>query len=67
MNDLTPEKAQMSEADAARIIEAGKKLRVEQAAASIQRVLQDNLCELLATPQITADGRIVAIVQILAR
>ena len=59
-DDMTPQQA-------AQLVEADKQRRVQAVAQAIQDVLQQHTCDLAATPQITADGRIVAIVQIVAR
>lgn len=62
MNDeeLTREQAR-------RVVESDRATRAEAAAKAIQAVLTEYECDLVAAPQITQDGRISAIVQLVAR
>ena len=48
-------------------IAAWQRARAERAAVAINAALAVEDCELVALPQLTADGRIVAVVQIRAR
>lgn len=52
---------------AAALLEADKQRRVQAAAEAIQVALREHNCDLVALPQIAADGRVVAVVQIVAR
>lgn len=47
-------------------IEADRKRRAEAAARALQAVLARYRCQLVAVPQLTTDGRIVAVSQIVA-
>lgn len=47
-------------------IEADRQQRAESAAREIQAVLACYRCQLVAVPQLTPDGRIVAVSQIVA-
>ena len=60
MSDMTP-------TEAAALVEADKQRRVKAAAEAVQAALQEHQCDLVALPQIAADGRVVAVVQIVAR
>jgi len=60
MSDMTP-------TEAAALVEADKQRRVKAAAEAVAAALQEHQCDLVALPQIAADGRIVAVVQIVAR
>jgi hypothetical protein len=48
-------------------IEADRQQRAESAAREIQAVLARYRCQLVAVPQLTSDGRIVAVSQIMAQ
>ena len=52
---------------AAALVEADKQRRVKAAAEAVAAALREHECDLVALPQIAADGRIVAVVQIAAR
>ena len=60
MSDMTP-------IEAAALVEQDKQRRVQAAAAAVQAALREHDCDLVAVPQIAPDGRIVAVVQIIAR
>ena len=60
MSDMTP-------TEAAALVEQDKARRVKAAAEAVQAALQEYQCDLVALPQIAADGRVVAVVQIAAR
>jgi len=60
MSDMTP-------TEAAALVEADKQRRVQAAAEAVQAALKEYQCDLVAVPQIAADGRVVAVVQIVAR
>jgi len=60
MSDMTP-------TEAAQLVEQDKQRRVKAAAEAVQAALQEHQCDLVALPQIAADGRVVAVVQIAAR
>lgn len=53
--------------DAQAAIEADRQARMKSAAEEIRTVLERHRCELTAMPQIAADGRIVAQVQLVAQ
>ena len=53
--------------EAAALVEADKQRRVQAAAEAVAAALREHNCDLIALPQITADGRVVAVVQIAAR
>jgi hypothetical protein len=57
----------MTPAEAERLIEADKRERAEAVSKIIQDALSAHRCELIGVPQIAPDGRIVALVQIVAR
>ena len=63
MNDVQ----KMTPTEAAQLVEADKQRRVMAAAEAVQAALQEHQCDLVALPQIAADGRVVAVVQIAAR
>lgn len=56
----------MTAADAAALVAADQRKRAEAAGAAIQAALNEHNCDLVATPQIV-DGRIVALVQVVAK
>lgn len=60
MSDMTP-------TEAAQLVEQDKQRRVQAAAEAVQAALKQHECDLVALPQVTADGRVVAVVQIVAR
>ena len=60
MSDMTPEQA-------AALVEQDKQRRIKLAAEAVQAALAEHGCDLVALPQIAADGRIVAVVQLVAR
>lgn len=66
----TPESPQaiesISVSAAQAAIEADRQRRAETAAREIQAVLARYRCQLVAAPQLTPDGRIVAVSQIIA-
>ena len=47
-------------------LDADRQARAERAAQRIQAVLVEERCQLVAAPQLTADGRVVAAVQVVA-
>jgi hypothetical protein len=62
------EEKQLSDLEAAlAAIEQDKQARIQEANTAIQSVLQRFRVELIATPQLTADGRVVAVAQLIAR
>jgi hypothetical protein len=58
------EKYDVSQAQAA--IEADRNARAARAAERIRAILDEERCQIVAQPQISGDGRIVATVQIVA-
>ena len=59
--------SEMTPAEAAALIKADSEHRVKLAAEAVQAALTEHGCDLVAVPQIAADGRVVAVVQIVAR
>ena len=57
----------MTPTEAAALVEQDKARRIEAAAAAVQAALREHGCDLVAVPQLTPDGRIVAVVQLVAR
>lgn len=57
----------MTTTEAAALVEADKQRRVQAAAEAVQAALRDHSCDLVAVPQLTPDGRVVAVVQLVAR
>ena len=57
----------MTPVEAAALVEQDKQRRVEAAAAAVQAALREHGCDLVAVPQLTPDGRVVAVVQLVAR
>jgi phage gp36-like protein len=53
-------------AQAQAALDADRKARAERAAQRIQAVLAEERCQIIAIPQL-ADGRVVAVVQIVAQ
>lgn len=64
---MSEDKPSYDVAQAQAAIEADKRLRAEAAAAEIREVLARHNCELVAVPQLTADGRVAAVVQVVAQ
>lgn len=60
MSDITP-------TEAAALVEADKARRVKAAAEAVAAVLAEYGCDLVALPQFAPDGRVVAVVQLVAR
>ena len=56
--------AEMTTEDARRLLEQERDERLRVCHAQIQRVLEANGCQLVATLRITEDGRIGAVVQL---
>lgn len=57
----------MTPTEAAALVKADNERRVKAAAESVQAALAEYGCDLVAVPQIAPDGRVVAVVQIVAR
>lgn len=57
----------MTPTEAAALVEQDKQRRGQAAAEAVAAALREHGCDLVAVPQITADGRVVAVVQIVAR
>lgn len=60
MSDMTP-------TEAAQLVEQDKQRRVQAAAEAVQAALAEHGCDLVALPQFAPDGRVVAVVQLVAR
>lgn len=60
MSDMTPDEAR-------KLVDADKQARVQAAAEAVAAILRERECDLVAVPQITADGRVTAVVTIAAR
>jgi hypothetical protein len=59
-NDMTVQDAQA-------MLEADRQQRSEAAGAALRAILAQHNCDLVAVPQLTADGRIVADIRVVAR
>jgi pyruvate/2-oxoglutarate dehydrogenase complex dihydrolipoamide acyltransferase (E2) component len=59
--------SEMTTEQAAALVEADKQRRMKLAAEAVQAALAEHGCDLLAVPQIAPDGRVVAVVQLVAR
>jgi len=57
---ITPEQATA-------LVNADKQRRIKAAAEAVQAALAEHGCDLVALPQIAPDGRVVAMVQLVAR
>lgn len=57
----------MTPKDAAAVLEADQRKRAQACGDAIAAVLKEHDCDLIATPFITADGRINAQVQVIAK
>lgn len=53
--------------EARKLVEQDKQARVQAAADAVGAILREHECDLIAVPQFTPDGRITAVVQIVAR
>jgi formylmethanofuran:tetrahydromethanopterin formyltransferase len=60
LSDITPEQA-------AALVEANRQRRIKAAAEAVQAALAEHGCDLVALPQFAPDGRVVAVVQLVAR
>ena len=58
---------EMTTEQAATLVGADKQRRMKLAAEAVQAALAEHGCDLLAVPQIAPDGRVVAMVQLVAR
>lgn len=59
--------SEMTTEQAATLVGADKQRRMKLAAEAVQAALAEHGCDLLAVPQIAPDGRVVAMVQLVAR
>lgn len=57
----------MTADEARKLVDADKAARVQAAAEAVQTILREQECDLVAVPQLTPDGRVTAVVQIVAR
>ena len=57
----------MTTAEAVALVEAERQRRIEAAVAAVNAVLREHNCDLVAVPQTAPDGRIVAVIQTIAR
>lgn len=57
----------MTVQEAQQLLDLHRQQRSEQASAAIRAVLEQYTCDLVAVPQLTADGRIIADIRIVAR
>jgi hypothetical protein len=57
----------MTTDEARKLVDADRTSRVQAAADAVQSILREHECDLVALPQISPDGRVVAVVQIMAR
>jgi pyruvate/2-oxoglutarate dehydrogenase complex dihydrolipoamide acyltransferase (E2) component len=59
--------SEMTPTEAAQLVEQDKQRRIKLAAEAVQAALAEHGCDLVALPQIAPDGRVVAVVQLVAR
>jgi pyruvate/2-oxoglutarate dehydrogenase complex dihydrolipoamide acyltransferase (E2) component len=59
--------SEMTPTEAAALVEQDRQRRIKAAAEAVQAALAEHGCDLLAVPQIAPDGRVVAMVQLVAR
>ena len=59
--------SEMTPTEAAALVEADKQRRVKAAAEAVAAVLTEHGYDLVAVPQIAPDGRVVAVVTLVAR
>ena len=59
--------SEMTPSEAAALVKADNERRVKLAAEAVQAALAEYGCDLVALPQFAPDGRVVAVVQIVAR
>jgi hypothetical protein len=57
----------MTVQEAQAMIETDRQQRSAQASAALRALLEQYACDLVAVPQLTGDGRIVADIRIIAR
>ena len=57
----------MTASEAAALVEADRQRRIKAAAEAVQAALAEHGCDLVALPQFAPDGRVVAVVQLVAR
>ncbi len=59
--------SEMTATEAAALVEADRQRRIKAAAEAVQAALAEHGCDLVALPQFAPDGRVVAVVQLVAR
>ena len=59
--------SEMTATEAAALVEADRQRRIKLAAEAVQAALAEHGCGLVALPQFAPDGRVVAVVQLVAR
>lgn len=64
---MSEERVPYDVATAQAAIDADRQARVERAVQRIQEILDAERCRMVPVPQLTPDGRVVAIVQIVAQ
>lgn len=57
----------MTPAEAVQLLDADKRQRVAAATEAVRAILLEYQCDIVAIPQIAPDGRIVALVQVVAK
>lgn len=57
----------MTPTEAAQLVEQDRQRRIKAAAEAVQAALAEHGCDLVALPQFAPDGRVVAVVQLVAR
>lgn len=59
--------SEMTAIEAAALVKADRQRRIKAAAEAVQAALAEHGCDLVALPQFAPDGRVVAVVQLVAR
>ncbi len=59
--------SEMTPTEAAALVEQDRQRRIKAAAEAVQAALAEHGCDLVALPQFAPDGRVVAVVQLVAR
>ena len=59
--------SEMTPTESAALVEQDRQRRIKLAAEAVQAALAEHGCDLVALPQFAPDGRVVAVVQLVAR
>lgn len=57
----------MTPVEAAQLVEADKQSRLQAFGRALELAAQEYRCDLVALPQVTPDGRLVAVIQAIAK